>query len=84
LALALDEPKDTDTIAEEKGYKFCMNNELLAQVSHVTVNFSHMGFSVDPAIPLNTGGGGGGCGGCKIGGGDGGGGGGGCGSEQQQ
>jgi Fe-S cluster assembly iron-binding protein IscA len=63
LALALDEPKDTDTTAEEKGYMFCMNNELLTQVSHVTVNFSHMGFSVDPDIPLNTGGGG--CGGCS-------------------
>jgi hypothetical protein len=72
--LALDEPKETDTVAEEKGYKFCMDNELLAQVSHVTVNFSYMGFSVDPDTPL--GGGGGGCGGCSAGGG------GGCGPKQ--
>jgi hypothetical protein len=70
--LALDEPKDTDTIAEEKGYKFCMNNELLTQVAHVTVNFSYMGFSVDPKNPLNVGGGT--CGGCSISGQ--------CGSEQ--
>ena len=67
LALALDEPKDTDTVAEEKGYTFCMNNELLAQVSHVTVNFSHRGFSVEPDTPLSVGGGS--CGGCSPGGG---------------
>ena len=51
------------------GYTFCMNKELLAQVSHVTINFTHMGFSIDPEIPLNTGGGGGGCGGCATSGG---------------
>lgn len=44
-----------------------MDTELLAKVSHVTVNFSFMGFSVDSEIPVNTGGGG--CGGCGSGGG---------------
>jgi len=64
--LALDEPKDTDTVAKEQGYTFCMDNELLAQVSHVTVNFSYMGFSVEPATPLS---GGGACGSCAVDGG---------------
>jgi len=75
--LALDEPKKTDTVAEEKGYKFCMDNELLAQVSHVTVNFSYMGFSVDPDTQLS---GGGACGSCSMS--NDGGGGGGCGPKQ--
>ena len=52
LALALDDPKDSDSKAEEQGYTFCMDKHLLAQVSHVTVNYSYMGFSVDPKVPL--------------------------------
>lgn len=61
--MALDDAKDTDTRAEEKGYNFCMDKHLLAQVSHVTINYSYMGFSVDPEVPLP--GGGGKCGGCE-------------------
>ena len=60
--MALDEPKDTDTKAEEKGYNFCMDKQLLVQVSHVTIDYSYMGFSVDPKTPLP--GGGSKCGGC--------------------
>ena len=62
LALALDEPKDSDIKAEEQGYSFCMDRELLVMVAHVTINFSYMGFSIDPEIPLP--GAGTGCGGC--------------------
>jgi hypothetical protein len=51
--LALDEPKITDTKAEEKGYNFCMDKQLLAQVSHVTVDYSYMGFSVESETPLS-------------------------------
>jgi hypothetical protein len=67
LALALDEPKLTDTRAEEKGYRFCMDNQLLAQVSHVTIDYSYMGFSVEPQTPLAEAGSK--CGGCASAGG---------------
>lgn len=43
-----------------------MDNSLLAQVSHVTLNFSYMGFSIDAENPINTGGGG--CTSCSAGG----------------
>lgn len=39
-----------------------MDKQLLAQVSHVTIDYSYMGFSVDPKTPLP--GGGSKCGGC--------------------
>lgn len=42
-----------------------MDKQLLAQVSHVTVNFSFMGFSVDSDVPVS---GGGGCASCSSGG----------------
>ena len=29
-----------------------MDKQLLAQVSHVTIDYSYMGFSVDPKTPL--------------------------------
>lgn len=43
-----------------------MDKTLLAQVSHVTVNFSYMGFSIDSEIPINAGSGG--CTSCAVGG----------------
>jgi Fe-S cluster assembly iron-binding protein IscA len=52
LALALDEATHTDSRAEEKGYNFCMDKQLLEQVSHVTIDFSYAGFSVEPKLPL--------------------------------
>lgn len=65
--MALDEPKQEDKTAEEKGYKFCINPDLLDQVGSVTVNFSYMGFSVEPLKPLNAGGSG--CSACSVSGG---------------
>jgi hypothetical protein len=64
--LALDEPKTDDIKAEEKGYNFCISKELLDQIGDVTVDFTYMGFSVNPKIPLQ---GGGGCQSCSVSGG---------------
>lgn len=52
LALALDDPKDSDQTAEEQGYNFCMDKQLVSQTGEITVNFSAMGFSVDSALPI--------------------------------
>ena len=65
--LALDEPGDADATFEDQGYTLCIGKDLLAQVSAVTVDYSYMGFSVEPEVPLA--GGGGGCSGCASGGG---------------
>ena len=53
--LALDEPKEADTIIKEQGYTFCMDTTLLAKAAHVTIEYSYMGFSVTSASPLGAG-----------------------------
>lgn len=60
LALALDEPGSGDKVFEEKGYSFCINEELLGALKAVTVDFSDMGFSVDSEVTF-----GGGCASCS-------------------
>ncbi|MDY3810148.1 heme biosynthesis protein HemY [Desulfovibrio sp. PG-178-WT-4] len=67
LALALDAATDDDQSEEQAGFTFCINKELLAQVHGVKIDLSHMGFTVEPTMPLpeNDGGGCGSCcGGC--------------------
>lgn len=66
LALALDEARDEDTVFTDKGYSFCVNNELLESAKNIRVDFSPLGFSIESKLQL----GGGGCSGCS-----------GCGSE---
>jgi Fe-S cluster assembly iron-binding protein IscA len=61
LALALDNPNGTDTVFEEQGYSFCVNNDLYAAAQGIKIDFTYMGFFVESEIPL---GGGGGCAGC--------------------
>ena len=53
--LALDEPRETDAVTEEKGYDFCMDKTLLEKAAHVTIDYSYMGFSVTSASPLGAG-----------------------------
>lgn len=57
LALALDAPGDEDSVFDEKGYAFCVNNELYAAAKNISVGFTEMGFSVESELQL----GGGGC-----------------------
>ena len=67
LALALDAATDDDQSEEQAGFTFCINKELLAQVHGVKIDLSHLGFTVEPTMPLpeNDGGGCGSCcGGC--------------------
>ena len=64
LALALDEPNETDTVIDAKGYTFCINSELYATAESIRIDMSHMGFSVESGVPF---GGSGGCAGCSGG-----------------
>ena len=66
LALALDSARDDDDVVEQGGFSFCINKELFGQTGEISVDVSHMGFSVDSA---NSMGGGGGCCGCASSGG---------------
>ena len=65
LALALDEARDGDEKLEDQGFAFCIARELLDQIKSVTIDLNHMGFTVEPEVPLPSSGGGcGTCGGC--------------------
>jgi len=61
--LALDEPNDDDTVFNEKEFTFCINTGLLAQTGAVKIDLSYMGFSVESANPMSSGGSS--CGGCS-------------------
>ena len=64
--MALDGPKDDDSVFEEGGFTFCINKELLEKVEAVTLDLSYMGFSVEPRVPLAAPAGGESkCGGCS-------------------
>ncbi len=64
LALALDEPGDDDEKTEDNGLTFCINKELAEKVGAVSISLTHMGFVVEPEIPLPSAGGNGGCSSC--------------------
>lgn len=67
LMLAIDEAGEDDASFEAAGYTFCVNKDLLAQTSTITVDYGAMGFSVDSLVPMSKGGGG--CSSCGSGGG---------------
>jgi Fe-S cluster assembly iron-binding protein IscA len=57
--LALDEPKDTDDIFEQDGYRFLVDKDLMIKAQEITVDLTYMGFQVRSKLEL---GGGGSCG----------------------
>lgn len=63
LALALDQPKDTDNVFEQEGYSFCINKELLDQAQFVKVDFSDIGFVIQSGLQFSASSSG--CGGCS-------------------
>jgi len=59
LAMALDEPKDTDHVFEIDGFKFIIDKEFMKEVAPIKVDFSEFGFQFDCAIEFEEG-----CSGC--------------------
>jgi iron-sulfur cluster assembly protein len=47
LTMALDEPKETDSIFDIDGFKFIVDQDLLIKVAPITVDFAHFGFQLD-------------------------------------
>lgn len=67
LALALDGPTETDTVFENHGLTFCINNDLLEKTGDISVDLAGFGFVVESANPVGGGGGcGSSCGGCST------------------
>ena len=59
--MALDEPKDTDSVHEIGGYQFLVDKVFLEQAKPVKVDFTNFGFSITSSIELGQGG----CSGCS-------------------
>ena len=55
LALALDEPKDTDDVFKINGFQFVINTDLLKQAEPIKVDFSPFGFRFDCALQFDEG-----------------------------
>lgn len=62
LALALDQPGEADKVFDQKGYTFCVNEELLDAAKNIKVDFSDLGFSIQSELALGAPNGA--CGGC--------------------
>ena len=68
LALALDEPTETDTVFNEGKFTFVVDKELLETTGSLTIDANARGFAVTSENPIASSGGG--CGGCSGCGGD--------------
>lgn len=60
LALALDEPKETDYVQETDGVTFIVDKEFYKQAEPFTVSFLAYGFQVESTMKVPE------CGGCKC------------------
>ena len=61
LAMALDEPKDSDDLFDVKGHKFVVDKVFMEKAQTIKIDFNGMGFSLDSGMELGQGGA---CGGC--------------------
>ena len=66
LAMALDEPKDTDDAFDVKGLKFVVDKDFMQKAENIKIDFTGMGFHLDSNMDM--GGGSSGCGSCGSGG----------------
>jgi hypothetical protein len=57
--MALDEPKETDSVHEVGGYQFIVDKVFLEKAKPVKVDFNRYGFAISSSIELGKG-----CGGC--------------------
>ena len=61
LAMALDEPKDTDEVYEVNGYKYLVNKEFMEKAASIKVDFAMYGFKLDSGMDFSSG-----CGSCST------------------
>ena len=61
LAMALDEPKDTDDVFDIDGFKYIVDKEFMKEAESIKVDFSGFGFQIDCGIEFEEG-----CTGCPT------------------
>ena len=55
LAMALDEPKDTDDVFDIEGFKYIVDKEFMKEAEPIKVDFSEFGFQFDCSIEFEEG-----------------------------
>ncbi|MEJ2658889.1 MAG: hypothetical protein P8012_17165 [Desulfobacterales bacterium] len=53
--MALDEPKDSDTVFDIDGFQFIVDEDLLGEAAPIKVDFSQFGFKFDCALQFDGG-----------------------------
>jgi Fe-S cluster assembly iron-binding protein IscA len=51
--MALDEPKDTDSVFDINGFQFIIDEDLLLEARPIKVDFAHLGFQLDCALQFD-------------------------------
>jgi iron-sulfur cluster assembly protein len=54
LAMALDEPKDTDNVYDVNGFQFIVDKEFYEKAQPVTVDFLGYGFKISSGIEFGA------------------------------
>ena len=55
LAMALDEPRDTDNVFEIEGFKYIVDKKFMKEAEPIKVDFSGFGFQFDCGIDFEEG-----------------------------
>jgi hypothetical protein len=62
--MALDEPKDDDSVFDIEGFKYVVNKDLLEKAKPIKVDFHQIGFKIDSSMDFGAADG---CAGCSCG-----------------
>jgi hypothetical protein len=62
--MALDEPKDDDSVFDVDGFQYIVNNYLMEKAKPIKVDFLNVGFKIDCGIDFGSASG---CAGCSCG-----------------
>jgi len=61
--MALDEPKDNDSVFDIDGFKYLVDNDLLDKAKPIKVDFLNIGFKIESSLKFGAGSG---CEGCSC------------------
>ena len=53
--MALDEPKESDTVFDVNGFQYIVNNDLLEKAKPIKVDFLNIGFKIDSSLEFGSG-----------------------------
>jgi len=62
--MALDEPKDNDSVFDIDGFQYIVNNDLLEKAKPIKIDFQQIGFKIDSSLNFGPADG---CAGCSCG-----------------